>query len=160
MISIIVAIARNGVIGSGNNLIWHISEDLRRFKAITTGHPVVMGRKTYESIGRPLPNRTNVVITRQSDFKAEGCVVVHSLQEAIQQFAEDEEVFIIGGGSIYAEALPLTKRIYLTEVDADYEGDTYFPQWDRSSWQLIAQEHFARGEKFAQPFAFLTYERR
>lgn len=98
MISIIVAIARNGVIGAGNSLIWHISEDLRRFKAITTGHPVVMGRKTYESIGRPLPNRTNVVITRQSDFKAEGCVVVHSLQEAIQRFAEDEEVFIIGGG--------------------------------------------------------------
>lgn len=160
MISIIVAIARNGVIGAGNNLIWHISEDLRRFKAITTGHPVVMGRKTYESIGRPLPNRTNVVITRQSDFKAEGCVVVHSLQEAIQRFAEDEEVFIIGGGQIYAEALPLAKRIYLTEVDADYEGDTYFPQWDRSSWQLIDQERFPRGEKFAQPFAFLTYERR
>lgn len=160
MISIIVAIARNGVIGAGNSLIWHISEDLRRFKAITIGHPVVMGRKTYESIGRPLPNRTNVVITRQSDFKAEGCIVVHSLQEAIQRFAENEEVFIIGGGQIYAEALPLAKRIYLTEVDADYEGDTYFPQWDRSSWQLIEQEHFPHGEKFTQPFAFLTYERR
>ena len=86
--------------------------------------------------------------------------MVHSLQEAIQRFAEDEEVFIIGGGQIYAEALPLAKRIYLTEVDADYEGDTYFPQWDRSSWQLIDQERFPRGEKFAQPFAFLTYERR
>lgn len=160
MISIIVAIAHNNVIGASNSLIWHISEDLRRFKAITTGHPVIMGRKTYESIGRPLPNRTNVVITRQADFAVEGCTVVHSLQEAIALFPENEELFIIGGGQIYAEALPLAKRIYLTEVDADYEGDTNFPQWDRSEWNLIEEETFLRGEKFDKPFAFLTYEKR
>ena len=106
MLSIIVAIARNGIIGSGNSLIWHISEDLRRFKAITSGHPVVMGRKTFESIGRALPGRTNVVITRQSSFLAEGCTVVHSLEEALALFPESEEVFVIGGGEIYAQALP------------------------------------------------------
>ena len=106
MLSIIVAIARNGIIGSGNSLIWHISEDLRRFKAITSGHPVVMGRKTFESIGRALPGRTNVVITRQSGFLAEGCTVVHSLEEALALFPESEEVFVIGGGEIYAQALP------------------------------------------------------
>lgn len=160
MISIIVAIAHNNVIGAGNSLIWHISEDLRRFKAITTGHPVIMGRKTYESIGRPLPNRTNVVITRQADFAVEGCTVVHSLQEASALFPENEELFIIGGGQIYAEALPLAKRLYLTEVDADYEGDTYFPQWDQSEWNLIEKDTFLRGEEFDKPFAFLTYEKR
>ena len=107
MLSIIVAIARNGIIGSGNSLIWHISEDLRRFKAITSGHPVVMGRKTFESIGRALPGRTNVVITRQSSFLAEGCTVVHSLEEALALFPESEEVFVIGGGEIYAQALAI-----------------------------------------------------
>lgn len=160
MLSIIVAIARNGIIGSGNSLIWHISEDLRRFKAITSGHPVVMGRKTFESIGRALPGRTNVVITRQSSFLAEGCTVVHSLEEALALFPESEEVFVLGGGEIYAQAFPRAQRFYLTEVDADYEGDTRFPDWDRSQWLLTEQEHHPHGEKFPSPFTFLTYARK
>lgn len=127
MISIIVAIAKNGIIGGGNSLLWHISEDLQRFKRITSGHPVVMGRKTYESIGRPLPNRTNVIITRQQDYKVEGCIVVHSLDEAISMFPSEEEVFIIGGGEIYNQAWDLADRLYITWVEAKYKGDTYFP---------------------------------
>ena len=111
MISIIVAVAENGVIGDKNALLWHISEDLKHFKSVTTGHPVVMGRKTFESLGRPLPNRTNVVITRQR-LEIPGCTVVHSLEEAVMLFPKDEEVFVIGGAQIYAEALPLARRFY------------------------------------------------
>ena len=130
MISIIVAVAENGVIGDKNALLWHISEDLKHFKAVTTGHPVVMGRKTFESLGRPLPNRENVVITRQR-IEIPGCTVVHSLEEAVGLFSEDEEVFVIGGAQIYAEALPLARRFYLTRVFHAYEGDTRFPAWTR-----------------------------
>ena len=115
MISLIVAVAENGVIGDRNALLWHISEDLRHFKAVTTGHPVVMGRKTWESLGRPLPNRTNVVITRQN-IEIPGCTVVHSLEEAVALFPADEEVFVIGGAQIYAAALPLARKFYLTRV--------------------------------------------
>ena len=113
MVSIIVAVAENGVIGDKNTLLWHISEDLKHFKAVTTGHPVIMGRKTYESLGRPLPNRTNVVITRQQ-VEIPGCRVVHSLGEAVALFPGDDEVFVIGGAQIYAQALPLADRFYLT----------------------------------------------
>ena len=126
MISLIVAVAENGVIGDRNALLWHISEDLRHFKAVTTGHPVVMGRKTWESLGRPLPNRTNVVITRQN-IEIPGCTVVHSLEEAVALFPADEEVFVIGGAQIYAAALPLARKFYLTRVFRAYEGDTRFP---------------------------------
>lgn len=160
MVSIIVAVAQNGVIGDRNRLIWHISEDLRRFKAITTGHPVVMGRKTYESLGRPLPGRTNVVVTRQRDYRAEGCTVVDSLEKAIGLFLLDEEVFVIGGGEIYRQALPLADRLYLTVVCADYEGDTRFPEWDASQWDLVSEEHHRRGEKFDHPFVFRDYVRK
>lgn len=159
MISIIVAVARNGVIGDKNRLLWHIAEDLRHFKAITTGHPVVMGRKTYESLGRPLPNRTNVVVTRQR-IGIPGCTVVHSLEEALTLFGPDEEVFVIGGAQIYAEALPLADRFYLTRVERDYEGDTRFPAWDESAWRLAACETFACGAQYPWPFRFETYERR
>ena len=131
MISIIVAIARNGVIGNGNALIWRIAEDLRRFKALTTGHPVIMGRKTYDSIGRPLPNRTNVVVTRRKDYRPEGCLVAGSLEQAVGLFDQSEEIFIIGGAQIYAQAMPMADRLYLTEIDSDYEGDTRFPEWKR-----------------------------
>ncbi len=159
MLSIIAAIAHHGIIGSGNSLIWHISEDLRRFKAITLGHPIVMGRKTFDSLGRALPGRTNVVITRQSDLQADGCTVVHSLDEALALFPEHEEIFVIGGGEIYAQALPRAQRLYLTEVDADYEGDTRFPDWDRSQWLLTEREEHPHGAQFPHPFTFLTYER-
>lgn len=159
MTSIIVAVAENGVIGNENALLWHISEDLRHFKALTTGHPVVMGRKTYESLGRPLPNRTNVVITRQ-EIEIPGCLVVHSLDEALALFPADEEVFIIGGAQIYAQALPLADRFYLTRVFHAYRGDTRFPEWDEREWKLTSSESFSSGVNYPYPFAFETYERR
>lgn len=160
MISMIVAVARNGVIGHANDLIWHISEDLRRFKAITTGHPVIMGRKTFESIGRPLPGRTNVVITRNGHFRPEGCLVADSFEKAVAMFPPDEEAFVIGGAQVYAQALPIAQRLYLTEIEADYEGDTRFPDWDRSAWTLSSEHRFPRGERFEHPFAFLDFVRK
>ena len=159
MISIIVAVAENGVIGDKNKLLWHIREDLQHFKALTTGHPVVMGRKTYESLGRPLPGRRNVVISRQ-ELTIAGCEVVHSLQEALALFGPDEEVFIIGGAQIYAAALPLADRFYLTRVGHPYEGDTRFPDWNPADWRLVVSERFEHGADYPYPFAFETYERR
>ena len=158
MVSIIVAVAENGVIGDKNSLLWNIREDMRRFRTTTSGHPVIMGRKTYDSIGRPLPKRTNVVITR-SDITIEGCQVVHSLEEAISLFPQDEEIFIIGGAQIYEQALPLADRLYLTVVHRAYEGDTSFPPLDMSQWRELAREELARGEEFDAPFSFIDYER-
>lgn len=158
MVSVIVAVAENGVIGDKNSLLWHISEDLRNFKRITSGHPVVMGRKTFESLGRPLPNRKNVVITRQ-DIEIEGCEVAHSLEEALAMFSADEEIFIIGGAQIYREAMPIADRFYLTRVHHSYEGDTSFPEWNESEWQKVDSERFERGEKYEYPFTFEVYNR-
>ncbi|HIY47978.1 MAG TPA: dihydrofolate reductase [Candidatus Alistipes faecigallinarum] len=159
MLSIIVAVAENGVIGDKNTLLWHISEDLKHFKALTTGHPVIMGRKTYESLGRPLPNRENVVLSRQQ-LEIPGCRVVHSLDEAVALFPADEELFVIGGAEIYAEALPRAAKFYLTRVCHAYEGDTRFPAWDVRKWRLVASEAFERGVAYPYPFVFETYERR
>lgn len=159
MISLIVAVAENGVIGDKNSLLWHISEDLKHFKTLTSGHPVVMGRKTYESLGRPLPNRTNVVITRQQ-LEIPGCEVVHSLTEALALFPKDEEVFIIGGAQIYAEALALADRFYLTRVFHAYQGDTHFPAWNEAEWSLTTSESFPCGKDYPYPFAFECYRRR
>lgn len=159
MLSLIAAVAENGVIGDRNRLLWHISEDLRRFKALTTGHPVIMGRKTCESLGRPLPNRTNVVITRHP-LAIAGCMVVHSLEEALTRFPADEELFIIGGAQIYAAALPIADRFYLTRVGHAYEGDTRFPAWNPAEWRLVASEAHPCGADYPYPFAFETYERR
>lgn len=159
MITIIVAVAANGVIGDKNALLWHIREDMVRFRTITSGHPVIMGRKTYESIGRPLPKRTNVVITR-SDLQIEGCRVVHSLDEAFEMFEPSEEVFVIGGAQIYEQALSKADRILLTIVHRPYEGDTSFPTIDPSVWEECSRERFERGEEFDAPFSFVEYRRR
>ena len=159
MISIIVAIAKNGVIGDKNTLLWHLREDMIHFRTITSGHPVVMGRKTYDSIGRPLPKRTNVVITRDTELQIEGCTMAHSLTEAVEMFDSSEEVFIIGGAQIYSQAMPLADRLYLTIIDKEYEGDSSFPEIDYNSWQQISCEKFERGEAFEYPFSFITLER-
>lgn len=159
MISIIVAVAQNGVIGSDNRLLWHISEDMKMFRRVTTGHPVIMGRKTFESLARPLPNRTNVVVTRNTDYRPEGVEVVHSLEEAVAMFPDSEELFIIGGGEIYRQAMPLADRLYITKVYADYEGDTRFPDLNRDEWTLVSSERHERGEQFPHPFEFLVYKR-
>lgn len=159
MITIIVAVAANGVIGDKNALLWHIREDMVRFRTITSGHTVIMGRKTYESIGRPLPKRTNVVITR-SDLQIEGCRVVHSLDEAFEMFEPSEEVFVIGGAQIYEQALSKADRILLTIVHRPYEGDTSFPTIDPSVWEECSRERFERGEEFDAPFSFVEFRRR
>lgn len=158
MLSIIVAVAENNIIGHNNSLIWHISEDLKYFKHITSSHPVIMGRKTFESIGRPLPNRTNIVISRNPEFNPDGCIVVSSLEEAIATTNPNEENFIIGGGSIYREAMGLADKLYLTKIHNSYEGDTFFPEIN-DDWKEISREDFERGEKFEHPFSFIVYER-
>lgn len=159
MISIILAVARNGVIGKDNSLLWHISEDLQRFKRITTGHPVVMGRKTFESLGRPLPNRRNVVISRRQGYAPQGVQVAGSLDEAISFFEIDEEVFIIGGGEIYRQAMPLADRLYLTVIHRDYDGDTTFPEIDERQWTRTFREYHERGKDFPYPFEYIDYRR-
>ena len=159
MVSIIVAVAQNGTIGDKNSLLWHIKEDMRFFRTTTSGHAVIMGRKTFESLGsKPLPKRTNIVITRQ-DVEFEGALTAHSLQEAIAMAEGDEEIFIIGGAQIYAQALECADRLYLTLVEKDYEGDTSFPEIDYRYWQLVAEERHERGEEFEYSFSFLTFDR-
>lgn len=159
MVSIIVAVAQNGTIGDKNSLLWHIKEDMRFFRTTTSGHAVIMGRKTFESLGsKPLPKRQNIVITRQ-DVEFEGALTAHSLEEAIAMAEGDEEVFIIGGAQIYAQALECADRLYLTLVERDYEGDTSFPEIDYRYWQLVAEERHERGEEFEYPFSFLTFDR-
>lgn len=151
MVSIIVAIAQNGTIGDKNSLLWHIKEDMRFFRTTTSGHAVVMGRKTFESLGsRPLPKRTNIVITR-ADRAFEGALTAHSLEEAIRLAEGDEEIFIIGGAQIYREALRIADRMYITRVMHDYEGDTSFPDIDLSEWELVAEEKHDRGEEYSTP---------
>ncbi len=158
MLSIIVAIANDNIIGNNNQLLWHITEDMKYFRKVTSGHAVIMGRKTYDSIGRPLPKRHNIVITRQS-IEIEGCSVVHTLEEALSLLNPDEESFIIGGAQIYELALPLADRLYLTRVGGQFQGDTYFPQWNPCDWQLETIETFERGEMFEHPFSFELYTR-
>lgn len=158
MLSIIVAIAKNGTIGDKNSLLWHIKEDMRFFRTTTSGHAVIMGRKTFESLGsRPLPKRTNIVITR-SEREFEGALTAHSLEEAVRLAGNDEEVFIIGGAQIYAEALTVADRLYITHVDKEYEGDTAFPTIDFSKWHLTSVERYERGEEYEYPFEFRLYE--
>jgi dihydrofolate reductase len=142
--SIICAIGKNRAIGRDNKLLWDIPHDLQHFKDITSGHPVIMGRKTFESIGRPLPGRTNIIITRSENYRQAGCLVIHSLEEAIKgaQEIDPEEVFVIGGGSIYAQAIDLADKLYLTIVDDVIEdADTFFPEYDQFD-KIIKEEHF------------------
>lgn len=158
MISIIVAIARNYTIGSANSMPWHLPEDFRHFKQVTMGKAVIMGRKTYESIGRPLPGRRNIVITRNADLRIEGCEMATSLNEAIALCDPTEENFIIGGGEIYRQAMPIADKLYITHIDAEFEGDTRFPTIG-PEWREISREEYPRGEKFPYPFAFVDYVR-
>lgn len=160
MVSIIVAIAQNGTIGDKNSLLWHIKEDMRFFRTTTSGHPVIMGRKTFESLGsKPLPKRTNIVITR-ADREFEGVLTAHSLEEAIRMAGEDEEIFVMGGAQIYREALSVVDRMYITVVERDYEGDTSFPEIDFSQWELVNVVRHERGEEYESPFEFRTYDRK
>ena len=156
-IALIAAVARNGAIGKDNALLWHLPEDLKFFKRTTLGCPVIMGRKTYDSIGRPLPGRRNIVITRQADWSASGVDTASSLTEALSLVADAPKVFIIGGAQIYAQALPLVQDIVLTEVDADYDADAFFPAWDRSAFEETSRERHQTDTGLA--YAFVTYQR-
>lgn len=162
MISILVARARNRVIGRSNDLPWYLPADLRHFKELTTGHSVLMGRKTFDSIlarlGTPLPNRQNIVVTRDRHFQVSGAIVVHSIDEALK-LTESEEVFVIGGAQIYEQVLPFTDRMYITEVAADIDGDTFFPELEQGAWRETSREPHKKDDKNQYDYAFVVYER-
>lgn len=163
-LTLIAAVARNGVIGRDNRLPWKLSEDLKRFKALTMGHPLIMGRKTWESLPGILPGRPHIVVSRNPDYRAEGATVVHSLPAAITaagSMAGGDEVFVIGGAELYAQALAIADRLQLTEIDADFEGDAHFPDWDRSLWRETARDsRRSPDNRVAWDYAFVTRERR
>ena len=158
--SLVVAMSRNGVIGRNNQLPWRLPADLAFFKRTTMGHPVIMGRRTYESIGKPLPGRLNIVVTHRKDFPAPGCTVVHSMDEAYRAAGDAAEVSIIGGSAIFEEALPKADTVFLTEVDADVEGDVYFPSFDRNRFRETELERHAADERHAYPFRILRLDRK
>jgi dihydrofolate reductase len=159
-LELVVAAARNGVIGRGNALPWRLPADLRHFKRVTMGHPVLMGRRTWESIGRPLPGRHNLVLTRDRGYVAEGATVVHSFAEAERLAADAPALMLIGGAELYREALPRAAVLHLTEVHADVDGDVYLPAFDRDEWFETAREEHPADEHHAHAFAFLRLERR
>ncbi|MHB1091495.1 dihydrofolate reductase [Thiobacillus sp.] len=158
-VSVIAALAKNRVIGIENRLPWRLPEDLAHFKALTLGHAILMGRKTFESLGRPLPGRTNIVITRKPDYYREGCLVVGSIPAAITLCKDADEIFFIGGAELYAQAIPLADRLYLTEVDIETEGDAWFPDYEKRAFREISRESHTGGKGDALQFDFVVYER-
>ena len=161
IVSLIVAVSENNTIGKDNSMIWHLPADLKYFKQITSGHHIIMGRKNYESIGRPLPDRVNVVITRQSDLELEGCVVVQSLDEALDlaKQAGEQEAMVIGGGEIYTLALPLANKVYLTRVHHQFDGNVHFPELT-DDWVQTTSERHSADEKNPYDYTFFVYEKR
>jgi dihydrofolate reductase len=160
MISIIVAIAQNNAIGKNNDLLWHIPEDMKRFKQITTGHKIIMGKRTYESLPfRPLKNRTNIVISDIPGDQYEGCLMAYSIEEAMQHCAPDEECFIIGGGIVYRQFLPLADKLYITRVDKSFDADIFFPEIDPDKWEETGREE-GSGDGLDFTYSFITYQRR
>ncbi len=159
IVSIIVATDQENGIGKDNQLMWHLPKDLKFFKNTTSGHTIIMGRKTYDSVGRPLPNRRNIIITRQKDLKIEGVEVFNELENAVKACADEDEVFIVGGGEIYQQALPFTDKIYLTKVHQKFNSDAFFPEFNKEEWKLISKEDHEPDEKHAFSFSFLTFVR-
>ena len=161
-ISLIVAAAENNSIGKNNQLLWHLPNDLKFFKNTTWGMPVIMGRKTFEAVNKPLPGRFNIVITRQDGWKADGVIVVKDINDALQKAAETncKEIFIIGGGEIYKQAIEMAGKIYLTRVHANIDGDTFFPAIDENKWQIINNEDFGVDEKHAFAYSFQVWTKK
>ena len=161
IISMIVAVAENNVIGKDNGMLWHIPADLKYFKAVTMGHHIIMGRKTHEAMGRVLPGRTNVIISRQENYEVEDAIVVHSLEEALKVAEQngETEAMILGGGTIYEQAISMANRIYLTRIYASFEGDTFFPELDENVWIETKQDRHEADEKNPIAYDFLEYER-
>ena len=161
MLTIIAAVSENNALGKDNQLLWHLPEDFKRFKTLTSGHYIVMGRKTFESFPKPLPNRTHLIITRQPNYQApEGCVVVSSLEKAMELCPANEEAFVIGGGEIYQQAINIVDKIDVTRVHTTIDADTFFPEIDTNIWKLVFEEFHPKDEKHAFDFTFLTYVRR
>ncbi len=162
MIKILVAFDENRVIGKNNALIWHLPADLQRFKTLTTGHVIIMGRKTYESIGRPLPNRTTIAITRQETFNPEGILVSHSLEEAIlkAKSISREDIYIVGGAEIYQMSLAVADQILVTQLHDIFDGDTYFPEIPLDTWEIVTREKGITDEKNKFQYSFLTYQKK
>jgi len=159
IISLIVAMDQNRIIGLNYTLPWRLPADLKYFKAITMGKPIIMGRKTHDSIGRALPGRENVVLSREAGYQAQGCTVLGSLEEVYQRFAGTDEIMIMGGADLYAQTLDKAQRIYLTEVHAEVEGDTYFPEFDREAWEENKRQDFKKDEKNQYDYSFVILER-
>ena len=161
MITVIAAIATNNALGKDNDLIWHLPADLKRFKKVTTGHYIVMGRNTFESIGRPLPNRTTIIITRNKNYFKEGCLIANSLEQAIEMSKEEAQVFIIGGAQIYKETIAknLAQQLDITLVHKDFEADVYFPEIDSKIWKEVVRENFEADEKNKLDYSFISYQK-
>jgi dihydrofolate reductase len=159
MISIIASIGKNNELGNNNKLLWHLPDDLKNFKETTSGHTIVMGKKTFESIGKPLPNRKNIILTRDKNYKVDGCTVAHSIDEILDLTKNDKEIFIIGGGEIYKLFLPIADKLYLTEVDTTLEADTFFPKFDKGNWKLLNSLPHGKDEKHNYSFKMCIYEK-
>lgn len=157
MIVIIAAAAENNALGKNNELVWHLPDDFKRFKQLTSGHHIIMGRKTFESFPKPLPNRTHIIITRQKDYQQENCIVVQSLTEALAKAPKNEDVFIIGGGQIYEIAMSSADKIELTKVHHSFDADTFFPEIDQTRWELVNEEYHPKDEKHLFDFTYQTF---
>lgn len=160
MLIIIAAAASNNALGKDNRMIWHLPNDFKRFKTLTTGHSIIMGRKTFESLPKILPNRTHLIITRQPDYFQENCIIVHSLEKAIEICSSQENTFVIGGGEIYQQAMKYANKIELTRVHANFEADTFFPEIDATIWQLENEEFHPKDDKHAYDFTFQTFAKK
>lgn len=158
-LSMIVAMAKNRVIGADGRIPWHLPNELQLFKSVTMGHHIIMGRKTYESINRLLPGRSTVIVTRQKNYAVAGAKIAHTLDEAVAQCAGDSEIFVIGGGELYRAAMPKADRIYLTVVDAEPAGDTYMPEFDATQWRVHSTQRFGKDERHAHDYRFEIHER-
>jgi len=160
MPTMIAAAAENNALGKDNDLVWHLPDDFKRFKRLTSGHHIIMGRKTFESFPKLLPNRTHVIITRKKDYQPEGTIVVHSLEEAIKVSKLDEQPFIIGGGEIYKMGMEVATKIELTRVHGEFDADTHFPEINKEEWELVKEQFHEKDEKHDYAFTYLTYERK
>lgn len=160
MVTIIAAVGRNKALGKNNDLIWHLPADLRRFKEVTRGHHVIMGRKTFESLGKPLPHRTNIIVSRNSNYKADGCVVVGSLEEALKEAHSDPNPYILGGAQIYEQALEVADRMDLTLVHEDFEADAFFPDFSDENWEETGRQDFKKDEKNPYDYSFVQYKKK
>jgi dihydrofolate reductase len=160
MIILIAAVAENNALGKNNDLLWHLPKDFKRFKEITSGHHIIMGRKTFESFPKPLPNRTHVIITRQKEYVCEGCIVVQDLEKAIAVCPKNEDVFVIGGGEIYSQSIHLADQLDITRVHHSFEADVFFPEIDPEIWELTTEEVHLKDEKHPYDYSFQTFVRK